>query len=244
MIARAFVTFLFVVATGSVCASDTRVELARDLFLEPLAPGVWRHVSSKEVEGWGLVAANGLVVVSDGEAALVDTPWTGAQVRLIAAWLESAQGARLTIVVPTHFHEDCLGGLAEAHELGASSYASRKTIELAAKAGHVVPENGFEKRLDLSVGLSVLTLEEAGAGHTVDNIVVWIPQQHVLFGGCLVKSSESTTKGYLADADLDAWPRTMDEVAKRFADAKIVVPGHGAPGGLELLAHTKALISE
>jgi len=225
-----------------VMAQGGRIELTADLELEPLAPGVWRHVSTKEVEGFGAVAANGLLIVSDGEAALIDTPWTDEQVRAISVWLKDEQHARLTIVVPTHSHGDCLGGLRAAHELGASSYASKKTIELARSGGEPVPEHGFEGRIDLSVGTTIVSLEEVGPGHTIDNIVAWLPAEKILFGGCLVKSAKSGL-GYIDEADMERWPTTVRALARRFDGAKIVVPGHGSPGGVELLEHTADLVS-
>jgi glyoxylase-like metal-dependent hydrolase (beta-lactamase superfamily II) len=88
----------------------------------------------------------------------------------------------------------------------------------------------------------MISLVEAGRGHTVDNIVVWLPQREVLFGGCLVKSTGSKSLGYTEDADLDEWPHTIDRVAGRFPGAKVIVPGHGAPGGHELLVRTKELL--
>mgnify|MGYP001028369821 FL=1 len=50
--------------------------------------------------------------------------------------------------------------------------------------------------------------------------------------------------GNLSDAVPAAWPATLDSLLVRFPDARIVVPGHGAPGGPELIRHTKALLSE
>ena len=222
-------------------AGSGRVELGGDLYLEPVVPGVWRHVSTRDVEGFGPVAANGLLVVSEGEAALIDTPWTDDQVRTLVRWLHDEQDARLTIAVPTHWHGDCLGGLAAAHEPGAASYASKTTIDLARSGGVVVPENGFEGRINLSVGSTIVSLEEVGPGHTIDNIVAWLPAEKILFGGCLVKSAKSGL-GYIKEADMKQWPRTVRAVAGKFAGAEIVIPGHGNPGGLELLEYTAELV--
>ena len=38
-----------------------------------------------------------------------------------------------------------------------------------------------------------------------------------------------------------AWPGTMEKALAAFPAARIVVPGHGQPGGLELLRHTRDL---
>ena len=82
-----------------------------------------------------------------------------------------------------------------------------------------------------------------GPAHSSDNIVVWIPSEKILFAGCMVKSIDATNLGNTADGDLNAYPHTIDRLLSRFPDAKIVIPGHGKFGGLELILHTKELTS-
>jgi len=83
-----------------------------------------------------------------------------------------------------------------------------------------------------------------GPGHTVDNIVTWIAAEKVLFGGCLVKAGTAKTLGFTAEADLAAWPATLARVKNRFPSARLLVPGHGDPGGWELAENTLKLIKE
>jgi metallo-beta-lactamase class B len=49
---------------------------------------------------------------------------------------------------------------------------------------------------DTTFNIAGVTLQAyyPGAGHTRDNIVVWVPQDKVLFGGCLIKSLEAIQK--------------------------------------------------
>ena len=58
----------------------------------------------------------------------------------------------------------------------------------------------------------------------------------------MVKALESRNLGNISDADIDSWPVTIEKVLKRYGDANIVVPGHGAHGGTELLSHTLNLL--
>ena len=81
-----------------------------------------------------------------------------------------------------------------------------------------------------------------GPGHTADNIVTWIPDERVLFGGCLVRSASARTLGYTKEADLERWPSTLESLMAEFGTARLIVPGHGSPGGLELLEHTLELL--
>lgn len=68
-----------------------------------------------------------------------------------------------------------------------------------------------------------------------------MPSARVLFGGCAVKSIDSNL-GNLADADTRAWPGAIHRAMERYGQAQVVVPGHGAEGGKELLTHTLELL--
>ena len=81
-----------------------------------------------------------------------------------------------------------------------------------------------------------------GGGHTVDNIVAWIPEKKILFGGCMVKSMRARNLGNITEADLDEWPKTLKRVKERYSNAEIAVPGHGRPDGIGLIDHTISLL--
>lgn len=48
--------------------------------------------------------------------------------------------------------------------------------------------------------------------------------------------------GNLSDADVKAWPSTIEKVIGKFPTAEIVIPGHGQIGGKEILIHTQDLL--
>lgn len=211
-----------------------------DLRAELVAPGVWRHVSYKEVSGFGRVPANGLLVIGEASTALIDTPWNDEQTRSLFDWVEARFGEKIGHVVATHSHGDCMGGLAEAHRRGAMSHALELTAEFARKAESPVPRETFARHHEIPLGGVELELRYFGGGHTRDNIVVWIPQRKVLFGGCLVKRKGGGA-GNTAEADIAAWPATLRKVMRAYPDAQVVIPGHGKPGGLDYLEYTAKL---
>ncbi|KAA3623203.1 MAG: subclass B1 metallo-beta-lactamase, partial [Bacteroidetes bacterium] len=100
-----------------------------------------------------------------------------------------------------------------------------------------IPQNGFEESLELTVGKMKLINAYCGGGHTHDNIVCYVPDDEVLFGGCLIKAV-GAGKGFLGDADVENWSKTVSKVKEQFGEAKIVIPGHGKCGGTELLDYT------
>ena len=81
-----------------------------------------------------------------------------------------------------------------------------------------------------------------GAGHTVDNTVVWFPAERVLHGGCLVKSVDAEGMGYVDEADLANWPKAIEHLRERYPETEILVPGHGTVAGTKALDRTLELL--
>ena len=95
----------------------------------------------------------------------------------------------------------------------------------------------------LSYGDRQLEVFYGGPGHTLDNIVVYVPSARVLYTGCLVRPGESGSLGNTNDADIDKWAESVARVRDRYQGrVDVVVPSHGPPGGPELLDHTIELV--
>jgi len=186
------------------------------------------------------VACNGLIFIDQGEAAVFDTPTNPDVSKALIQAIETELNAKVKAVVVNHFHEDCLGGLSVFHQQGIPSYANYRTIQLAQKDSVEVPQNGFDLVQTIQIGDQIVVNKYLGEAHATDNIVSYIPSESVLFGGCQVKSL-GAGKGYLGDANPDEWSNTARKVKEAFSEAKIVVPGHGKVGGLELLDFTEEL---
>jgi len=207
-----------------------------DLRIEQVTANSYIHVSNLNTTS-GKFACNGMVLVNDGEAMVLDTPVSDSLSVLLIQWIETQLKCRVKGVVVHHFHEDCLGGLAAFHERHIPSFASQMTIDLAWEKGLVLPQFEFESDMELSLGENKIQLFYLGAGHTDDNIVSYFPQDKLLFGGCLIKSM-GANKGNVADADPNHWAKSVARVRKQFDAAAIVIPGHGTKGGTELLDYT------
>lgn len=221
-----------------------RLLVAEDIELIQLSNRAYVHVSTVEMPTFGKVSSNGLILVDGDEALLFDTPVTNEQTETLVAWVADSLHARVTKFVPNHWHADCMGGLDCLHSLGVQSYASQRTIDIAGEKGLPQPHHGFQDSLLLELhGIEVLCYY-LGAGHALDNTVVWVPSERILFGGCMVKDIDSKGLGNLSDADVTEWRKTIDKVLSRFPSAHIVLPGHGPFGGMELVEHTRDLLKE
>lgn len=213
------------------------------LKVEKLTKNTFRHISYLSTTSFGKVACNGMIVIDQQEALIFDTPTNDTDAKELIDWVENSLNCKVVGVVVSHFHEDCLGGLTEFHNRAIPSYASLKTIELATLAGTAIPQIGFEKYRELQVGTKTVHHEFFGEGHTSDNIVAYFPAEKVLFGGCLIKCL-GASKGYLGDANVKAWSRTVQAIQAKYKEVKVIVPGHGQPGNADLLKYTIELFKK
>lgn len=209
-----------------------------------LADGVWLHTSYKTLPEYGRVPSTGLLVRGDGGLVLVDTGWNDEQTEQIVQWAATTLRAPILLLVVTHAHDDKMGGVAVLESKGIRTYALDATNK-AAVARHLVPTRST-LALDGDVGRLAGAVEVfyPGAGHTEDNVVVYVEHAKVLYGGCLIRPGASRSLGNTADADIDHWDAAVESVKERYGSAAHVVPSHGPPGGIELLDHTIALVRE
>jgi metallo-beta-lactamase class B len=217
------------------------IKISDDLQLVALTENTWLHVSYVNMPGIGRVSANGLIYINGTEAFLFDTPWNDAMTRSLVNWLRDTMKLKITGFIPNHWHNDCMGGLAYLQGQKIDSYSNWLTAVIAGSKNLPVPAHTFRDSLQLTLGDKHIYCYYPGPAHTTDNIVVWIPAEKILFAGCMVKSYDATDLGNTADGNLKAYPGTIEKVIKKFPEAEIVIPGHGKPGGKELLVHTLSL---
>lgn len=222
--------------------SQSRWIINKQIEIIPLTEHAYLHATCDSIPGFGWVWSNGLILVSGHKALLFDTPVSDANTEHLLTWLDDSLYAAVEGFIPNHWHTDCMGGINTLKHRGIPSYANELTRELAQSKNLPVPDKGFTDSLNLQVGTLTATAYFLGAAHSMDNIVVWIPSEKILFGGCMVKALSSTTMGYTTDGDMNAWPITIGRVKEKFPDAQVVVPGHGNWGGKELLDHTLDLL--
>lgn len=233
---------LFYFFLGYAQQPDT-IHISANLQLVKLTDNVYQHISYANVPQYGRVPANGLVCISNKKALLIDTPWNNELTKQLHQYLASS-GIDLDHAVVTHWHEDCMGGLGYLQQKFILSTSGERTYETARKKSLPVAFIRFKDTLDFNFQSLPVKCYYPGAGHTSDNIVVYLPVEKILFGGCLVKEASSASLGNLADSDVAAWPLSLEKVKQKFANAEIVVPGHGKPGSLILLDHTLGLLKK
>ena len=212
-----------------------------ELSIEQVDMGVFLHKSFSHTTEFGLVSSNGLVVVNDGNAFIVDTPWSDTDTAELVNWINERR-LKLLGSISTHSHEDRTAGIKWLNDHSIPTYASELTNRFLKREGKALAKYSFKEN-DFKLRKGLIEVFYPGGGHTKDNLVVWLPKSKILFGGCFVRSLSSKGLGYTDEAYVDEWSSSVDKVIAKFADIEVVIPGHGGVGNKELLKHTKKLVA-
>lgn len=233
---KLFVSILFLLIPFALKGQSGTIKLSEDLELIPLNDHTYIHKSFTNSEQFGRFSSNGLIYIQNGEALVADTPSDTLITNLLIDWMLE-QELQIKAVVVNHHHVDALGGLAAFHKLGVPSYGFTKTKLLADSLGFTSPTNTFETFGNIEMGKNSVFFYFFGEGHSIDNTVLWLPIDNILFGGCMIKSLGSG-KGNLEDANIQEWSNTVMKVREHLPQIEVVIPGHGKHGGVELLDFT------
>lgn len=191
-----------------------------------------------------LVPANGMYLVTDAGVALFDTPWDTTQFQPLLDSIGQRHGKKVIFCLATHSHEDRTGGLEFYRKHGARTYTSLSTDQISRKKGQKRAEFLLENDTTFQIGKYSFQTCYPGPGHTPDNLVLWFPQESILYGGCFVKSVEATDLGNISEADLKAWPKSIRKVQQKFPQPKYIIPGHQAWSSTRALHHTMQLLRQ
>jgi cyclase len=210
--------------------------------LHTFAPGV--HAYVQEPGGW--CVNNAGIVVGSESVLVVDTAATERRARALRDAVDRLAPGRRRIVVSTHHHGDHTfgnhlfdgpGTVFLAHEAGPAELV-RKGLALQSvwpdvAWGHTEPVlPSLTVRDGAVVHLGGITAEvlHPGVAHTGDDLVVWLPERRVLFAGDLVFSGAAP---FVLMGSLAGTAGALERLA--LLEPRVVVGGHGPPGGPELL---------
>ncbi|WP_417450927.1 subclass B1 metallo-beta-lactamase [Kordiimonas sp.] len=234
------ITLVLTLASWSAPAFAAPPEVS----IHKVQDGVWRHISFHTFDNGARLSSNGLIVEDAGRLYLIDSAWGDDSTETLLDLIDAEIGLPVVAAVATHSHADRAAGAALMATRGIAFYALEETRRLAPRWGLVAPAQALplEASAGASTRLGPLEIFYPGTGHTKDNLMVWLPKHKLLFGGCAVREAASHDLGYHKEGDPAAWRNAMALTRARYAAAETVIPGHGASGGPELLAHTSALL--
>lgn len=203
--------------------------------------------------------------MTDGTVLIASSPFETQGAENLIQWIKKEFAPKKIVAINTHHHFDGTGGNAAFKKNGVEIWASQLTRNLYLKnvdtarwsvakdfggelgkrmeRNTISPADNIFKARDgllLNYGGENIEVIYPGPGHTMDNMVVYIPSRKVLFGGCMVRPQDKI--GPLKEADLDQWENSIEAlIALR---PEIVIPGHGPVGSTEQLHNTINLVQK
>jgi glyoxylase-like metal-dependent hydrolase (beta-lactamase superfamily II) len=93
-----------------------------------------------------------------------------------------------------------------------------------------LPDTYIENEKSLDGSRRKVILIDKGKGHTESDLIMYLPEEGILFAGDLVFNKSHP---YLGDGYPQDWKIKLNEMESM--DIKVVIPGHGDPGGKEII---------
>lgn len=218
-------------------------ELETEVDVRTLADGVWIHTSYRTLDDGSRFPSHGLIVREGETLTLIDTAWGEDKTGLLLDAIAVQIGLPVTKAVVTHFHDDRASGSDLLEAEGVAVWAHPLTRKISIERDSAVPDLAFDGLDNPGDAVAFGTLEVfyPGPAHTRDNIMVWLPDQGILFGGCAIRGAADRALGNVRDADVAHWATAMALAQQLYGEAELVVSSHAEPAGPELFGHTADL---
>ena len=190
------------------------------------------------------IPSNGMYLVTNKGVVMFDTPWDTTQFQPLLDSIKNRHNKCVVLCIATHFHDDKTAGLKYYRQQGIQTYTTKKTDELSKTSGKKRAEFLIKNDTVFTVGQYSFETYFPGPGHTADNIVLWFAKEKILYGGCLIKSTEDDDLGYLGDASINDYATTIKNVQKKCKKPTFVIIGHGDWSSTKSLQHTLTMAQE
>lgn len=191
-----------------------------------------------------LISANAMYLVTDKGVVLFDAPWDKTQFQPLLDSIKARHHKEVVMCFATHSHEDRAGGLEFYGKKGIKTYTIKLTDQILEKNNEKRAEFIIPNDTTFTVGQHTFEVYYPGKGHAPDNIVVWFNKEKILYGGCFIKSTEAKDLGYLGDANVKEWEKSIKKVQSKFKKPKYIITGHDGWKDLSSLNHTLKLVRE
>jgi cyclase len=178
---------------------------------------------------------NSGILVSDSAVLVIDTKMNDAAQKLYDQ-VKQLAGNKPIIVVNTHIHTDHTGGnkFYKGQTIIAGGNYDKDFWDKDAGADSK-PTVWVKDSLVLNIGDETVTiLNLPFSVHTQSDVVVYLHNRKMLFGGDVILNHQFPVLFAKYNADANGYLKAFDLVQSRFEIAK-VVPGHGDVGGPEVI---------
>ncbi len=187
--------------------------------------------------------SNAGFVITQDRVVVIDALGSPDLARQLMAEIKKRTSLPVTDVIVTHFHADHIYGLQEfkrvgarvwAHEAGknylhsetAQARLAASRVDLApwvdAQTQLVFADEWLSKDRELQLGGVTFQLKHLGPAHSLEDLVVYLPTEQVLFAGDLMFRQRVP---FVGQADSRHWQQGLTSLSS--LKVQWAVPGHG-----------------
>jgi len=211
--------------------------------LRELAGGVYIYNGGSDDSPQNSFGANAGIIIGEDGTLVVDTLISSKAAAGFIDAIRKVTDKPVKYVVNTHGHLDHAFGNSEFVKIGATVVAHEDSRDYLEKSGEEVlnnpgaygiskddlagtiieyPSITFRDAMKIDLGGRIVELLYLGPSHSPGSIVVYLPDERVLFTGDILFTDSHP---FLGEGDLDGWLNALDSA--KALDALIIIPGHG-----------------
>ena len=211
--------------------------------LTKVTGSIYAYADVKEPSPKNSFGANAGIIIGQDFLVAVDSLISSREAKRFLKDIHKISKKPIKFLVDTHYHLDHSLGNSEFAKLGAIIIAHENDQENMQKAGegmlHSAKQSGlsdqdlqgtklayptltFSDRVTLNLGNNQVELLFIGPSHTTGSVMVFIPQEKVLFAGDLLFTD---CHPFLGEANIAGWIKVLDYIMTMDVDK--IIPGHG-----------------
>jgi len=198
-------------------------EYSRSYVVEKVTDNVFAAIA----QPGGKAASNAMIIITGTQAILVGAHFVPDAINELMEEMGKISSAPLTKVILTHHHEDYNYldyDFPPSVEI-ITSWQTWLTLKAASRELKN-PVTFFDSSLTMRYGKTVIVATNLGRGHTEGDVIVYLPEEKVLFTSDLFFNG---VIGYMGDGSFREWAMSLD--ALQGLGAKYVIPGLGKVTG-------------
>jgi len=226
--------------------------------LQKVSGSVYSYTDIKEASPKNSFGANAGIIIGKDFLVAVDSLISAREAKRFLKDIKKVSKKPVKFLINTHYHLDHSLGNSEFAKLGAVIIAHENDQENMQKAGEgmlqyakqmglsaqdlkgtklAYPTLTFGDRVTLYLGNNKVEILNLGPSHTTGSVLVYVPQEKVLFTGDLLFTDFHP---FLGEANIEGWVKVLDYILALEVDK--IIPGHGPVSSKKDVADMKSYL--
>jgi len=211
--------------------------------LKKITDSVYSYADVKGAAPQNSFGANAGIVIGQDFIVAVDSLISAREAKRFIKDIKKVSKKPIKFLINTHYHFDHTLGNSEFAKLGAVIIAHENDKKNMQKAGAgmlqyakqsgltdkdlqgtklAYPTLTFKDRVTLDLGNNKVEILFLGPSHTSGSVLVYVPQEKVLFAGDTLFTAFHP---FLGEANIEGWTKVLDQITAMDVDK--IIPGHG-----------------